>query len=153
MICWFSRIFIHHAKIIKWKGLVSFLLFCASFLFLFLMKYSNDKAFCSELWDPRGTKTRTIARNFIPKYYRVPPKKTQCVLFEFICEKSLNAWDLMTSRRRIRIEGWNFGVEFLGPQIINFFLGVWNPLTFAHPILYWAFLLKILFFGSFKEKL
>jgi hypothetical protein len=32
-----------------------------------------------------------------------------------------------------RIEGWNFGGGFLRPQIINFLLSVWIPLTFAGP--------------------
>ncbi len=36
-------------------------------------------------------------------FYRVPSKETQWVLFEFVCEKSLIAKHLMTSRRRIRI--------------------------------------------------
>ncbi len=35
-------------------------------------------------------------------YYRVPPKKTH-LLFELLCEKSLNAKHLMTSSRLIRI--------------------------------------------------
>jgi hypothetical protein len=35
--------------------------------------------------------------------YRVPPKGTQWVLFEFVCKISLNAMHLTISRRRIRI--------------------------------------------------
>jgi hypothetical protein len=36
----------------------------------------------------------------------------------------------------LRIESQNFGGEFLGPQIINFSLRVWNFLTFIRPNYY-----------------
>jgi hypothetical protein len=45
--------------------------------------------------------------------YRVPPKDTRWVLFEFVCEKSLSPKHLMTFCRQIRkiltafLSGWN----------------------------------------------
>ncbi len=48
--------------------------------------------------------------------YRVPPKETHWVLFEFVYRKSLNAKHLMTSRRRIRI----ILTEFLSRNTVCF---------------------------------
>jgi hypothetical protein len=61
--------------------------------------------------------------------YRVPPKETQWVLFEFACEKSLNAKYLITSRRRIRI----ILTKFLSGEHGSFYFSTLEPRGVANP--------------------
>jgi hypothetical protein len=52
---------------------------------------------------------------FLPNNYRVRPKETQWVLFEFVCEKSLSAKNFMTFCRRIR----KIFTEFLSGNMVG----------------------------------
>jgi hypothetical protein len=78
-----------------------------------------------------------------PKYQLTkfqPPIRSKSARIKTRTEKN-NGYDLrcvllalvLIRAGLLRIEGWNFGGGFLGLQIINFLLRVWNPLIFARP--------------------
>ncbi len=70
-----------------------------------------------------------------------PPIRSKCAWTKTRAEK-YNGYDLRCvpfstvfpiQADLLQIWSWSFGREILGPKMIHFSLGVWNPLTFAHP--------------------
>jgi hypothetical protein len=77
-------------------------------------------------------------KNSPPKFQLQIRSKSARIKTRVDDKKSVNLAIVLLNFYRaelLRIWSWNFGGEFLGPQIIIFSLRVWNFLTFARPIL------------------
>jgi hypothetical protein len=97
------------------------------------MKLYNSSRRSGIIWSP----LQAVNLLFVIVENKIIPGVVCMVLFSTITNNKFAAWrgDHIIPKRRLAdllgIEGWNFGGESLRPQIINFSLRVWNPLTFG----------------------